>query len=840
MKFTEFIQNEIFNKRLQNHSCLAVYDPERRYREVCLEMASGKIAVVDATESSLESRRAALDALGKLGEPNSPLEGLLVYIPARKPVDEQEKMVDPFAVYAAAGACFPEKTGDEFLQLCLNFKSGYEAEIRQLFKENSQPSFAMIDAIGGGVNFPQLRAILGVESAREMLLALLAPNEKQKESLKTQNGWDAEVRQLVENSLKYNLKTKAKTQAAIADELWRFVLFSEFAFDLPQELPADLRSVPRAPEEILWFVEDLCESLRNDLKKQAVYLEKAVEVERELNLPAICEGIEDLGEKDTFAFEERSFLNRAKTGIKENDFAMTRQMLARHERSVWRGRGETQTLWALVKAALELIETCDDCEERLAENSRSQTALIDFYVGTLRTADRLQREFEQSVSNLVAPSDLMREIIRQARSRYARLSEKAQTVFVKHLETEGWTPSGKLANAEVFDRFVGERLKDHGSRVAFFMVDALRYELGVELEKLIAEDNPVETHTAFAQLPTVTVVGMASLLPGAKADLTLECASGNLVPRLAGAPVTNVAQRMDVLRKKFGDRFEETTLSKLVNQKPKIASTVNLLVLRSTEIDSQLENNPETTLGLIPQTLQYIRAALHKLRSLGFTEAVIAADHGFFLNTQAEAGDVCKKPAGGNWQICAHDRIWFGEGGSDDSNLVLPAEKLGLRGDFSKAAVPRSMAPYRAGYLYFHGGASLQEAIVPVLVVKLQPVQKFKEAKVEVAISYKNGAKKITTEVPVIEVEFHSEDLFVQQVEALIEAYDDQGNVVGRPGTGGDINPATQTVTLTKGSRMQIVLRMASDFEGKFTVKALNPTTRAGYGSLNLQTDYIR
>jgi hypothetical protein len=63
-------------------------------------------------------------------------------------------------------------------------KLEYSAEIRQLFADNSQPSFAMIDAVGSGVNFPQLRAILGVESAREMLLALLAPTEKQAESLK--------------------------------------------------------------------------------------------------------------------------------------------------------------------------------------------------------------------------------------------------------------------------------------------------------------------------------------------------------------------------------------------------------------------------------------------------------------------------------------------------------------------------------------------------------------------------------------------------------------------------------------------------------------------------------
>ena len=47
------------------------------------------------------------------------------------------------------------------------------------------------------------------------------------------------------------------------------------------------------------------------------------------------------------------------------------------------------------------------------------------------------------------------------------------------------------------------------------------------------------------------------------------------------------------------------------------------------------------------------------------------------------------------------------------------AEKLGIRGDFAQVALPRSMAPYRAGHLYFHGGASLAEAVVPVLVARL-------------------------------------------------------------------------------------------------------------------------
>ena len=78
-------------------------------------------------------------------------------------------------------------------------------------------------------------------------------------------------------------------------------------------------------------------------------------------------------------------------------------------------------------------------------------------------------------------------------------------------------------------------------------------------------------------------------------------------------------------------------------------------------------------------------------------------------------------------------------------------------------------------------------------------------------------------------------------MEILLEAQDSRGNVVGEPRPGGDVNPATRTVTLMPGQRKQIALRMDDEFRGKFSIKALNPTTLAlaSKGSdLALETDY--
>jgi len=180
MMIKNFIQNEIFLPRLKQNGVLVVYDPDQRYRQLCLELNTEKLRVIDASESSITSRFAALEALNEFGQPNPSLEGILVYIPAKPPITDEEKQRDPFAIYSACGSVFPEGDGDEFLSLCLKARPDYATEIRRIFKDNPNPGFAVIDAVGGGAGRPNLQAMLKVESARDILFALLTPSEAQK------------------------------------------------------------------------------------------------------------------------------------------------------------------------------------------------------------------------------------------------------------------------------------------------------------------------------------------------------------------------------------------------------------------------------------------------------------------------------------------------------------------------------------------------------------------------------------------------------------------------------------------------------------------------------------
>ena len=167
----------------------------------------------------------------------------------------------------------------------------------------------------------------------------------------------------------------------------------------------------------------------------------------------------------------------------------------------------------------------------------------------------------------------------------------------------------------------------------------------------------------------------------------------------------------------------------------------------------------------------------------------------------------------------------------------MPAINAGIKGDYSHLAGPKTMAAYSKGILYFHGGASLQECVVPVMEIKLKAQAKPTQQTV-VSLIYKNGAKAITSRRPIVELSVTSDDLFAQ-TEILLEAQSDAGDVIGEAKIGGIVNAATRTVSLQPGDSQKVTIIMDDDFEGAFTIKALNPNTLAEFTHIKLKTNYL-
>ncbi len=75
-----------------------------------------------------------------------------MYVPANKPITDEQKQADPFAIYAECGGIFPQDDGDEFMSLCLRAKPDFATAIRRIFADNPSPSFSIIDALAPALN----------------------------------------------------------------------------------------------------------------------------------------------------------------------------------------------------------------------------------------------------------------------------------------------------------------------------------------------------------------------------------------------------------------------------------------------------------------------------------------------------------------------------------------------------------------------------------------------------------------------------------------------------------------------------------------------------------------
>lgn len=839
MTIRDYIRNEVFAKRAQERGCLVVYDPERRYREIAQSMASEQCCVVDASTSVIVQREAAVDAFTRLAAGS--IQQLLIWVPAARPVDDEARQRDPFGVFGLVGREFPVGDGDEYISLCRCAKPDHIPEVNRLFQEGT-PSFEVIDALDQGGAWPKLKTLLQSSSSKEILLGLLLPKPHLEEALRRDTTWIGEAREFVLRSLGHRLKTRGQTQQSLGEELWRLLLFSEFVFDSSGVLPAALETVPRIGPEARGLVFDVCDELRHHDDYKDAYLTRAAAVERELQLPERSVGVTDLGQRDTFPFEERFFLKRLVAHALKGELQAAWTVWQSRQKSIWLRQSDRLAEWSLAGRALDLLSIIS---EQSPPKFSGLEALLHAYARTWRELDRSHREMEQAINLWSGDHDGLDELVSRARGEYFRVVEGLQAQFVRLVEAEGWPITGGplLSNAQVFSKVVAPALEG-GERVAYFLVDSLRYELGVELQKQLSEKHQVMLQPVCAQLPTYTEVGMASLMPEAESSLKLAAKDGKLVTTLGGKEATTPSARLAYLQSHKGDQCGEVRLDELTRKKKfKVPEQVRLLLVRTSDIDTIAHDTPHQVLEMFPSLLRQIISGVSKVADLGFDRAVLVTDHGFLLFHEQAAGNLAPKPDG-TW-LTQKSRCLLGRGHGDSANLLLKRDHVGIPGDFQHFAAPRTLVPYERGHIYCHEGLSLQECVLPCISVRLTPTDKKPAASPakNLTLSYRQGkTDSITTRRPVLDLSWPKSGLFAEgEIEVAIEAVDSKGTVVGwvSSGQSQSVNLATGGVRISQGESLAVGLRMDDKFTGSFTVRVLDPVTNAQVADLSLKTSYL-
>ena len=102
-----------------------------------------------------------------------------------------------------------------------------------------EPSFAHLDALDEGESggWPRLKVLTGGSSTEDILFQFLIADEEKIKKWDESDDWVEEAKQFILRVFGHKVVTEGRKWKSMAGEIWRFILFSEFAFDLPGELP---------------------------------------------------------------------------------------------------------------------------------------------------------------------------------------------------------------------------------------------------------------------------------------------------------------------------------------------------------------------------------------------------------------------------------------------------------------------------------------------------------------------------------------------------------------------------------------------------------------------------
>ena len=826
---------------LEEHRIVVWYDQVSAFADFASTFRAPGCKTVLASASTLRSRREADAVYTKMNESTNHAEAranLLLYVPRGRGTTPEARQRDPFEVFALAGTAFGDKEAELLHSLARQAMPDQVSEIDQLFAEG-KPTLALLDGLESGQNWPLVRETLETESPIDVVAQILC-REDQAILVGKVAGCQAEVLRLLETALGFKRPLQAKSWKDIRGHLGTFILLSEFAFDLPCALPDALSAVPRAEVAHKDRILAVCERMRTSDQLRDGYIELAARVESDLRLPDVTEGIEDLGVLDTFAFEERQYLAQLLRCVEANDLVAARSILSDRRRSVWRHLPERALLWSVAERCVVFLDTALTVERAWRSETATVKSMVQAYSRPEGWAelDRRQRLYEQSAAEC-ADDDEILPLVETCRVRYRLVALQIQESFLSSVCSEGWPPDGVMRQTEVFDRFVAPPLEQK-ERVAFFLGDSLRFEMGRDLGEALGDIGDVETTPLASVLPTITPCGMAALMPGADGALSLVESGGDLIPALGTRLLKVSEDRMKLLKERYGDRFANLTLGDLlstsVEKLGKRIGTAELLVVRIQDIDALGESlNLYLARKLMSEMLGDMRRAAGRLASLGFQHLVFSADHGHVLLPEVPPGDVVAAPQGAWLKSKRRCRLGSSLAGTPGT-VVLHATSVGIQGAPEDICVPVGFKVFSAGEGYFHEGISLQECIVPAVVVRVKTARP-QRGKRAVSIDYRSD--RFTSRVVGLKLQYAAGGLFDESLRVSVRAHDGNAadaKVVGDAADCDARDESTHEVTLEPGVETPVPVLIEPDYSGPFVeVRVTDPVTGQSWARLELK-----
>lgn len=656
--------------------------------------------------------------------------------------------------------------------------------------------------VGGEGIEVRLQAVLGTADSLRLGLRILA--DPSDDLLHAQDLWQ-DARRFLARTFGGE---REGMEEHLRDAVVRHLLLVELE-EVLSGLPGDLAGRrPQADRDQRRRVRELLGMWRRDLGRIGSYRERALRAESALGLDQSLPWDERLVELDSVPVLEALALGRLLALLEEGRAEDAAALAARRRKgSLWVRRDvpEAESWEPLWRAAEALARLRAELTRTRVPHGEAPEDLLRWYADIAWRVDQAHRQLEAALTE-VPTYGRLDGAVKAARGAYEAWLQELLESFTTALEKEGMEAG--LARQTSTHKDLVSRAEEV---TAYIFVDALRYELGHELAdslRGIRPDVEAVVTPAVASAPTITPVGMASLLPRAERGVRLTLsARGGLEVSVDGSPVRNVQDRLGLLRAAHGE-VADLLLTEVFDWgeedlRTRIGSA-SLVVVRSQEIDEVFESDHTAAAWrYVKEIRTLIARAVARLAAAGVGRFVIVADHGFLILSRRLGVGREIDPPGGEGEL--HRRCWIGRGGAgSESALRLSLTSVGIESDLD-LVVPRGLAVFRAGGArrFFHGGLSPQELLVPIITARMPagPTHARPTVGVEVAGNrVSTGVFSATITLP--------PNLFAEELRVRMVARDRASRDVARPVAGEGFEEQAGSVRLTGPDQQVVTFRV--------------------------------
>jgi uncharacterized protein (TIGR02687 family) len=460
-------------------------------------------------------------------------------------------------------------------------------------------------------------------------------------------------------------------------------------------------------------------------------------------------------ECDTFrAFEEAILANLRDSLLEDiGEFTKYRKIINKRRTSHW--FAEFQDEYEALYYAVALLEA----EKKAGKKITGDTAfeMVHAYTNEYFLLDQYYRKFYLHYDN-IGKKEPLAALAEKIENTYTHwfldeLSIKWSEALASELP-QGYPLAGVHQQQNFYDDFISSHVR-RDERVFVIISDGLRYEAGQELQILLQKELRGTARLSFLQgiVPSTTQMGMAGLLPGNKIEINdraevikdgintqgTENRRKILVEHSSRAVAIQYQDMVEMKRAEYKKAFEGNRLIFIYHN-----------VIDAIGDDSKTEREVfQAVEKALQELVQLVRNLVNHVSA---TNIYITADHGFIYRRSPlqESDKVSRQDT----EAIAEGRRYILTSAGDDQEGALPISMEYLLGEQTalKAIVPRGVIRYKVqgpGANYVHGGASLQEIIIPLIRFKYVRKDAFKPAKVTVKLT--NISRKITNRITFLE-----------------------------------------------------------------------------------------